>query len=195
MSRRHRTLARVLVLITPLAAAVSTAGLAQDQTTTGAPDQPMGSRGVIVLHPKPADATTTPVATPVPAPVVKACDRPFAKPDIVLARSAHFHSALQGRLARKSGPVVVSLARPFPVGGSTPAELVPWLNEVKASGGLVSVDTYCQDSRGFMAMLRSLFGKPAGPSFAAVDGYDAVLHVDGLDGVVTQVEFRPRSAS
>ena len=89
--------------------------------------------------------------------------------------------------------MIVDIAHPFSVSGTTPADLAPWLGAVKASGGIVSVDTYCQDSRGFFSFLRGLFGSTPTNAYAAADGYDAVFHVDGLVGVVTQVEFRPRT--
>ena len=111
-----------------------------------------------------------------------------------MADGGVFRAALRRHLAQKPATVIVDIAEPFAVTGSTPPDLAPWLSEVKASGGIVSVDTYCQESRGFFSFLRGLFGGATRSPYAAVDGYDVVLHVDGLVGVVTQVEFRSRAA-
>ncbi|WP_353230188.1 hypothetical protein [Novosphingobium sp.] len=194
------------VTVSMAQAATGQAGTAQPGAI---PADKAATRGVIVLHPvaKPAPVPApapapvpapapapTPPPPPPPPPVVNTCDRPFVHTDVSLGTTGAFRNALRERLARKSGPVIVDIAEPFPVSGSTPADLAPWLAEVKASGGIVSVDTYCQASRGFFSFLRGLFGGPAQNPFAAADSYDAVLHVDGLVGVVTQVEFKPRAA-
>jgi hypothetical protein len=125
--------------------------------------------------------------------VVRTCDHPFAHSDVTLGASGGFRNALRDHLARKAGPVIVDIAEPFAVSGPTPPELAPWIAEVKSSGGIVSVDTYCAETRGFFSFLRGLFGSPAQNAYAAADSYDVVLHVDGLVGAVTQVEFKPRS--
>jgi hypothetical protein len=192
-------------VLSPFLTAILDAQAVWSQTPAGqkgtiSPDQTVGTRGVIVLRPSgisTSDQTPTPVSTPtpppLPAPVVKTCDRPFAHTDVTLGGSGNFRTALRDHLARKSGPVIVDIAKPFSVSGSTPADLAPWLGEVKTSGGIVSVDTYCQDSRGFFSFLRDLFGGGTHNAYGAADGYDAVFHVDGLVGVVTQVEFKPRA--
>jgi hypothetical protein len=131
--------------------------------------------------------------------MVRTCDHPFAKSDVTLGESRGFRNALRDQLVRKAGPtnagpVIVDIAEPFAVSGPTPPELAPWVAEVKSSGGIVSVDTYCAENRGFFSFLRGLFGSPAQSAYAAADTYDVVLHVDGLVGAVTQVEFKPRSA-
>jgi hypothetical protein len=201
-------LASAAVALSPFFSIASNVEIARSQTATGqtqpiAPDQTVGPRGVVVLRPQgtatgdqtpgPVPAPPPPAPPPLPAPVVKTCDRPFAHGDVTLGRTGDFRTALRKRLARKSGAVIVNIASPFSVSGSTPIELAPWLAEVKASGGIVSVDTYCQESRGFFSFLRNMFGSVPQNAYGAADSYDAVFHVDGLVGVVTQVEFRPRT--
>lgn len=165
------------------------------------------SRGVLILRPtetptptpaptpSPAPTPTpTPVPTPAPAPVVRDCPRPFVHPDLTLSSGAGFDRALRSRLARH-GTVIVDLALPYAVGDAPPAALAPWLSEVKASGGIVRVATYCQESRGmFGNFLKKLFGGGESKSYKAADSYDAVLHSNGLDQRITQVEFAPRAA-
>lgn len=208
---------KLVVPVVVLAAVMTTFGagiIVQAQAAAGQDDaaQPgaipadkVATRGVIVLHPvtkpspNPAPApspASDPASAPTPAPpppVVNTCDRPFAHVDVSLGGAGGFRIALRDRLSRKAGAVIVGIAQPFSFSGSAPAELAPWLAEVKATGGIVSVDTYCHESRGF-SFLRGLFGGPAQNPYAAADSYNAVLHVDGLVGVVTQVEFKPRSA-
>lgn len=208
MLHRHRTLTGAVLVLSPFFTEILHTQAAWSQTPAGqsetiSPGQAVGTRGVVVLRPSGLSTsdqtpTPTPVSTPtpppLPAPVVKTCDRPFAHTDVTLGGSGNFRTALRDRLARKSGPVIVDIAEPFSVSSSTPVDLAPWLGEVKTSGGIVSVDTYCQDSRGFFSFLRGLFGSGPRNAYGAADGYDAVFHVDGLVGVVTQVEFKPRAA-
>eukprot|EP01037_Dinobryon_pediforme_P017637 gene17637-17842_t len=148
--------------------------------------------------PPPAPPPPAPLPPPPPpSPMVQTCDHPFAKSDVTLGGSGGFRNALRDQLVRKAapakpGPVIVDIAEPFAVSGPTPPELAPWIAKVKSSGGIVSVDTYCAENRGFFSFLRGLFGTPAQNAYAAADTYDVVLHVDGLVGAVTQVEFKPR---
>ena len=164
-----------------------------------------GTRGIIIVRPpvaavEPApQPAPVPVVAPAPSPPVmaqpRACPRPFGHPDIRLTGSDSFPAALRRQLLRKRGPVVVDLVHPSPVGNSLPPELAPWLKQVKAAGGTVTVDSYCAQSRGLFGMLRGLFGAGAVDTYAVADGYDVVLHVDGVAGAVTQVEFKPRAGS
>lgn len=177
-----------------------------------------GARGVTVLRaqaPAPADVATPPVAAPVAAPVAKpavtaapappppapgrptspmlaGCARPFAQPAVTLGTGG-FDKTLSASLKRKPASAVVDLPQPFAVGTDMPAALTPWLDEVKASGGIVSASEYCRDSRGLFGWLGRMIRGVRGSPYKAADGYDAVLHVDGLDQKVTQVEFKRRA--
>jgi hypothetical protein len=162
------------------------------------------SRGVIVLkpveesppQPSPAsDAIPSPAppkAPQLPQPVIKSCPRPFAHPDVSLATTERFDRALRSHLQAKSGSVIVDIDVPFAVGAEAPPPLKPWLAEARSAGGLVTVDEYCQESRGFFAFLSKLFTGDGASRYAAVDSYDVILHVNGLDQLVTQIEFKPR---
>ena len=195
---------------------LATAVFAAGGTATLASAQTIGqeqARGVMVLRPTEAPApvptplpaptpTPTPVPTPLPlavrpaAPVIKPCPRPFARADLVLGSGASFDRRLRTLLAARRGSVIVDLAAPYPVDAAPPAPLSPWLDNVKGSGGLVTVDSYCQASRGlFGNFLKKMFGaSPDAAGYAAAAGYDAVLHVDGTDQRVTQVQFVRRTA-
>ena len=187
----------------PLAAAVLAATVSAASAQT--PPAPVNtqSRGVIVLPPKagsppdqasPADAAppTPPRPVPVVAPVIRECARPFAQPDVVLADAGGFDKALAAKLKGRRA-VVVDLAQPYKMGGTPPPALAPWFAEVRASGGSVTASQYCQGARGmFGNWLSKLFGAKPGKPYKAVDGYNAVLHVNALDQQVTQLEFAPR---
>ncbi len=165
-----------------------------------------GERGVVVLRAQPlaaAEPTPAPavVATPAPppmpggpapSPIFKPCPRPFPATAATLGTSG-FDKAVTRALRAKPAVAVVDVAAPFAVGDAPPAALTPWLSQVKASGGLVSADEYCRDSRGMFGWIGRMVRAVRGVSYAAADGYDAVLHVDGLDQKVTQVEFRRRT--
>ena len=164
----------------------------------------MGSpraRGVIVIRPDAAaDTSPAPVPPntapkPVVSPVIRACARPFASPDITLIEGGDIRKPLAARL--KTGrPVVVDWARPYAQDGAAPPALEPWLAEVRASGGTVTTAAYCQQTRGAFDFLKRLLGISTDPGrpYRAARDYDVVLHADALDRVVTQVEFRPRQA-
>jgi hypothetical protein len=145
-----------------------------------------GSRGVQVLPGK--------VTPPQP----RHCPRPFAATDLALqpnGQPAQFDSALRSRLQARPPRVTIDIAQPFPLETEGPAPLAAWLKEARAKGGLVTVDQYCEAPRGLFTWLRKVFGGGAQSGYDAVDGYDAVLHADGANGVVTQVEFRLRSGA
>lgn len=182
------------------------AARAQTPPPPSSPAADTGTRGIIVLRPvAPAvEPAPAPVVAPVPAPppppppveaAQQPCRRPFDHPEVRLTGAEGFAAALRHRLARRHGPVVVDLAQPSPIGAAMPAELAPWLRQVKSSGGTVTVDSYCAQSRGLFGMFRGLFGAGTPDGYAAADGYDAVLHVDGAVAAVTQVEFKPRAGS
>lgn len=166
------------------------------------------SRGVIILRPEaqpapvpaPAgdpNASSRPVPKPPIVPVIKACARPFPAPEVRLDDPAVFRAALAAAL-RRGGRVVVDLARPYAAGKLPPDALTPWFDEIRHSGGAVTVASYCQQSRGaFGDFFARIFGggKDPGRPYRAVRRYDAVLQVDALDQVVTQVEFRPRAGA
>ena len=150
---------------------------------------------VPIPTPAPTPVPVRPVPVAPPLPVVKDCPRPFAHPDLVLDGSAGFDRALKRRLSSHRGRVVIDLVNPYTVDGTPPAQLVPWIAEVRSSGGLVRVESYCQVSRGFFGnFFKKLFsgGGNAKP-YQAADRYDVVLHLDGLDQKVTQIEFAPRA--
>lgn len=101
--------------------------------------------------------------------------------------------ALFRRKLEHHGVVVVDLTHPLYLSGRMPADLAPWVSEVKNSGGHVSTVSYCQASRGLFSALRGLFGGHPENPYAAADSYDLVFHIDGAQGAVTQLEFRPRA--
>jgi hypothetical protein len=151
---------------------------------------PVKLRPADPVGPQPA-----PVASPVTAPaVLKACDRPVAKPTLRFSDPARFDRALKGKL-RRGKTVVVDLDSPYPVANEAPAPLGAWLNEIEKSGGMVTVAPYCQKGRGFGGFFAKLFGGGPAEPYKAARTYDAVLHVDSVDQIVTQVEFAPRKAS
>ena len=156
------------------------------------------SRGVRILEaePEPAPAAK-PVATP-PAPprVLKFCDRPFDKPDLTLASASIDKDLAAGLKTRKR--VVVDLTKPYKNDDAAPAAIAPWLAEVKAGGGQVTVKEYCEAARGALGTwLAKLFSaKPAPavePLYRPARQYDVILHADALDKVITQVEFAPKA--
>lgn len=132
-------------------------------------------------------------AAPVSPPVLKACDRPVAKPTLRFTDPARFDQALKAKL-RRGRAVVVDLDTPYPADNEAPLPLGAWLNEVKQSGGTVSVAPYCQKGRGLGGFFAKLFGGGPAEPYRAARRYDAVLHVDAVDQVVTQVSFAPRKA-
>lgn len=146
------------------------------------------SAGHSAVPVRPAD--TGPRPTPVLS-VLKACDRPVARPSLHFANPAGFDRALRGKL-RRGKSVTVDLEIPYPADNEAPAPLGAWLNEVQKSGGLVTVAPYCQKGRGFGDFFAKLFGGGPAEPYRAARRYDAVLHVDAVDQVVTQVEFTPR---
>jgi hypothetical protein len=143
----------------------------------------------------PVGTSPAPVAVPVVAPaVLKPCDRPVAKPTLRFSDPARFDRSLKAKL-RRGKPVVVDLDAPYPVANEAPAPLGAWLNEIEKSGGMVTVSPYCQKGRGFGGFFAKLFGGEPAEPYKAARVYDAVLHVDSVDQIVTQVEFAPRKAS
>lgn len=129
----------------------------------------------------------------VPPPVLKACDRPIARPTLRFADPAQFDRAMKARL-RGGQTVTVDLATPYPVGKEAPAPLGAWLNEVDKSGGTVSTSPYCLKGRGIGGFFAKLFGGGPAEPYKAARRYDAVLHVDSIDQIVTQIAFVPRKA-
>ncbi|WP_206377870.1 hypothetical protein [Sphingobium psychrophilum] len=161
----------------------------QQQAVHAIPPAPVAAPG------RKVPVAAAPVAAaPVSAPVLKACDRPVAKPTLRFTDPARFDGALKGKL-RRGRPVVVDLDTPYPADNEAPLPLGAWLNEVKQSGGTVSVAPYCQKGRGFGGFFAKLFGGGPAEPYKAARRYDAVLHVDAVDQVVTQVEFAPRKAT
>ena len=135
---------------------------------------------------------TTTAAAPAALPVLKSCDRPVAKPTLRFADPAKFDRAFKPRLRGRT--VVVDLETPYPAANEAPLPLGAWLNEVKQSGGTVSVAPYCQKGRGLGGFFARLFGGGPAEPYKAIRRYDAVLHVDAVDQAVTQIAFVPRKA-
>lgn len=174
---------RAIRIVPALVLTVALCAPGHAQTTT--------SRGVEVLRP------TAPPAPPAPV-AQRACSRPYAATDLtfrVETAPAKFSAALRSRLQAKAARVTIDIAQPFPLGSPGPQPLASWLTEARAKGGLVSVAQYCEAPRGLFSWLRKVFSGDAQTGYDAVDGYDAVLHADGANGVVTQVEFRRRSGA
>lgn len=134
------------------------------------------------------------VAGPVVMPVIKPCARPVASPDLQLP-ARNFDRQLAAKL-RTGQAVSIDLATPFPQKETPPAPLNRWLIEVRNGGGEVAVEQYCDAGKGILGgWLAKLFGTADKEAiYKPARGYDAVLHADALDRVVTQVEFMPKAA-
>jgi hypothetical protein len=145
----------------------------------------------VTARPAPAAA---PGVRPAAPPVLKSCDRPNARPALRFAEPEGFDTTLRAAL-RRGRPVVVDLATPYPADREAPAPLGAWLNEVKQSGGIVSMAPYCQKGRGLGGFFAKLFGGGPAEPYKAARRYDAVLHVDAVDQAVTQIEFAPRKGA
>lgn len=162
---------------TPAQAPVEAPVQTQVQTQT----QPQGQTSPQPAPPRPA-----------PLPALQPCARPVAQPTLRFDDPADFDAQLRAQLkGRKT--VTVDLATPYPIGREAPAPLGAWLNEVKTSGGTVAVTPYCNKGRGFGNLFASIFGGGPATPYKAARRYDAVLHVDTLDQVVTQISFAPRT--
>ena len=111
-----------------------------------------------------------------------------------MGESASFDKALKSKLRRGRNVVTLDLAKPYAINTSAPAPLGPWLEEIKSSGGIVAVKSYCEGGRGFFDFLAKMFESKPQNAYKAVRRYDAMLHVDAVDQVVTQIEFTPRAA-
>jgi hypothetical protein len=137
-----------------------------------------------------------PPPPPAPLAIFKSCPRPFGRSDIAITAASpetpRFDALLRARLIRRQPSVVVDMTAPFAVESGAPPELSAWLTQVKATQGVVTMRQYCEQSRGFMSFLNKMFTGTRTSRYAAADGYDAVLHIDGVDQRVTQVEFRLR---
>lgn len=152
-------------------------------------EQPGGeqSRGVEIVRP----------AGPAQAPLT-ACPRPIADPGVVLeatTRASAFDKRMRDRLAARPASLAITIADPFPLGSDGPPQLQPWLGEARAQGGLVTVSHYCGTPRGLFGWLKKVFTGGLRNGYAAIDGYDIVLHADGTTDRVTQVELKLRQGS
>ena len=165
-------------------------------TPAPAPAKPIQPALVAVPTPAPAPNPSPVVplrpATAVTIPIIKPCDRPYAQTALRLDTDTRFARSLE-RIMKLRKPFVVDLAVPYASGGEIPAQLAPWLSEIKSSGGSVTVANYCNNTRGgFGNWLSRLFGGDPGKMYRPARLYDAVLHANSVDRVVTQVEFLPR---
>ena len=150
-------------------------------TADPAPSPPPTVAATVTTHPAPA-----------PIRVLHFCDRPFAQPDLTLGSDANFDQDLS-RALKTHAHIVVDLTQPYPDQGAAPAALEPWLAEVKANGGLITVKQYCEAARGNLgSWLASILGIHAGGLYRTARQYDVILHTDALDHVITQVEFSPK---
>lgn len=144
---------------------------------------------------KPAPATMVSGHPPAPpVPVLKPCDRPIARPAVRFSDPARLDRTLRGKL-RGGRTVVVDMETPYPVKNEAPAPLGAWLNEVEKSGGTITVSPYCQKGRGIGGFFARIFGGEPAEPYKAARRYDAILHVDSIDQIVTQVEFTRRKAT
>lgn len=151
------------------------------------PPQPVAPvANAVVADPAVAPGLAAPVA-------LKPCARPESRPTLRFDQPDGFDSRLRSKL-RRGRTVVVDLANPYPADREAPLPLGAWLNEVKQSGGAVEVLPYCVKGRGLGGFFAKLFGGGPAEPYKAARRYDAVLHVDALDQVVTQVSFTPRKA-
>lgn len=186
--------------------------LAQQDNAPPSSQQGAAGRGVRIVPAEPV--SPTPVANP-PQPVapvanaaandpavaqgpaapaaLKSCDRPVSRPTLRFDQPEGFDSRLRPKLKRGRA-VVVDLATPYAADQEAPLPLGAWLNEVKQSGGAVEAQPYCVKGRGLGGFFAKLFGGGPAEPYKAARRYDAVLHVDALDQVVTQVSFTPRKA-
>lgn len=189
-----------------------TNALAQQDNAPPPSEQGATGRGVRIVPPEPV--SPPPVANP-PQPVapvanavaadpavapgpaapaaLKPCDRPVSRPTLRFDQPDSFDSRLRAKL-RRGRTVVVDLAAPYAADKEAPPPLGAWLNEVKQSGGTVEAQPYCVKGRGIGGFFAKLFGGGPAETYKAARRYDAVLHVDALDQVVTQVSFTPRKA-
>lgn len=140
----------------------------------------------------PAPASSVGLVPPPSA--LKPCDRPFIKPTLRFADPAGFDRTLRNKL-RSGRTVTIDLETPYPVKNEAPAPLGAWLNEIQKGGGMVTVAPYCQKGRGFGDFMARIFGGAPADPYQAARKYDATLHVDSIDQVVTQIEFTPRRAT
>jgi hypothetical protein len=142
----------------------------------------------------PLQPKVTPQPVPVPTvikPVVRSCDRPFPNADLSLGSGKGFTSALARKL--QSGKrIVVDLAQPYPESAETPSALSPWFAKVKERGGSVTVKQYCYGGRGFGSWLAKIFKPDPNRVYRPAGNYNVLLHSNGLDQQVTQVEFVPK---
>jgi hypothetical protein len=207
--------AGVILLGTPFALAQSGTVATQEPATPLPNVQGRGVRIVPADAPPPAPVAPTPqpfkseapaavskpkpIAAPgnrppLPAPVIKPCARPIATPTLRFSDPSRFDRALKPKL-RGSRSVSVDIESPYPAKNEAPAPLGAWLNEIKQSGGQVTVSTYCEGGRGFGSFLARIFGGPPAEPYRAARRYDATLYVDAVDQIVTQVQFTPRKAA
>ncbi|MET0372063.1 MAG: hypothetical protein ABW039_11895 [Sphingobium sp.] len=142
---------------------------------------------------KPAIATTSTAGIRPSPPVLKACDRPIAQPALSFSDPTRLDKSLRSKL-RRGQRVALDMPTPYPVSSEAPAPLGAWLNEVKQTGGAVTVSPYCQKGRGFGNFLSKIFGGSPAEPYKAARKYDVTLYVDAVDQVVTQVEFTRRKA-
>ncbi len=108
---------------------------------------------------------------------------------------AKFDRDLARKLDGAKAQVTLDLAAPWPSQSDPPPLVGRWLEELKASGGKITVNEYCRKSRGFFSFFNRLFQRKAADRLEAVRTYDAVLQINGADQLVTQILFRRRAPS
>lgn len=171
-------------------AASSVAVNAQQSSSAASPEDRGNSRGVIILKAEPKP----PVAV-VPA----RCEPPLRNADIRTGRFGNDTTKFDREFSRKLNaakqPVSLDISEPWPVDAEPPMLVGRWLEEIKASGGKISNNEYCQKSRGLFSFFGRLLKRKPVDRFAAVKSYDAVLQINGADRMVTQILFRRRAPS
>lgn len=173
------------------------------------PEPLLVSKPAPIPDPLPAQPSPLPAAQAAPVSAaqlplpLQQCPRPFERSTLQLSVAAQqggseardFNRSLRRKLLARRGPVVVDLAQPYGADKLPPAALAAWLGRVKSSGGTVSTVQYCEQSRGLFSMFRRPFSSESSADYAAADRYNALQYNNGLDQLITQIEFRLREAA
>lgn len=141
----------------------------------------------MVLKAEPASAETQP-ATPCPLPI----SHSDLRVDLVRMGSDKFDRDLSRRLEKAKQDVTLEIAVPFSAEQEPPANLSRWLQAIRSSGGNVTTSQYCAKTRGFFSFLRRILGAKKVDRLDAAQSYDAIVHVNGIDQTVTQIQFQRR---
>lgn len=146
------------------------------------------SRGVVVLKAESKNTAENP-ATSCPLPI----SRSDFRVDLLKIGSDKFDRDLSRRLEKGKQDVTLEIADPFSAEQDPPQNLSRWLEAIRSSGGTVTTLQYCKKTRGLFAFLRRILGSKSSDWLEAAKSYDAIVHVNGIDQSVTQIQFRRRS--